>query len=529
MPLLRPALVALALLTAGPGVAAAADPARTLRVVPASDLTVLDPMFGTAWISLISGEMIWESLFTWDSKLAPRPMMAESWTTSPDGLAWRIVLRPGLRFHTGEAVTPADVVASTRRWIALDSVGAKVGAVLDRLEPEGDRAVVFHLRTPYPGLLRALAAAPARFPAVMRARDILDGDGHLILSQVSNAVGSGPFRFRADERIAGSLAVWDRNPDYVPRTEPPDGLAGARVVKVDRIEWHVIPDAATAAAALMAGEVDMLERPVLDQVELLQRQPGIRVVRLTDVQSQNMLRPNATVPPFDNPKMRLALAYAIDQADEMAAGWGDPSHWRTCNAYFVCGTRNGTEAGSEGFHQDFARARQLAQEAGYKGEKLVFVATKEVQTLGQMSEVAADALTRAGFNVEMRWGDWGTVGALLRKKDAWNLFLTGAPGAMMADPLTNIATDMSCDGKNFVGWACDPQAEALRTAVMASGDAEQPQALDRYVRYLADAQPYRLLGQYDSLTAVRSTVTGLLDSPVLVYWNVDKDGGKTAP
>ena len=518
---LRRAALAFALAAGLNGAALAADPARTLRVVPQSDLTVLDPMFGTAWISLISGEMIWESLFTWDSQLQPQPMMVDTWTTAPDGLTWRFTLRAGLRFHTGEPVTPADVIASTRRWMALDPVGAKVGAALAELSADGDRTVVFRFNRPFPALLHALAAAPARFPAIMRAKDI-EKDGQLILSQVSNAVGSGPFRWKADEQVSGSLAVWERNPDYVPRTEKPDGLAGARVVGVDRVEWHIIPDAAPAAAALVAGEVDMLERPVLDQVELLARQPGIQIVTLTPVQAQNMLRANATIPPFDNPKMRLALAYVIDQADEMAAGWGDPSHWRTCNAYFICGTRNGTEAGAEGFHQDFARARQLAQEAGYKGEPLVFVATKEIPTLGQMSEVAYDALKRAGFNVEMRWADWGTVGALLRKHDGWNLFLTGAPGAMMFDPLTNIATDMSCDGKNFVGWACDPRAEELRSAVMNASDADQPALLDTYVRYLAKVQPYRVLGQYDALTAVRSNVTGLLQSPVLAYWNIRK-------
>ena len=308
----------------------------------------------------------------------------------------------------------------------------------------------------------------------------------------------------------------------MPRSEPSDGLAGARIVKVDRVEWHVIQDAAVASNALTTGEVDMLERPVLEQADLLAKNPDVRVFTLTKIQAQNMLRPNATIPPFDNPKMRLALAYVIDQSDEMAAGWGDPSHRRTCNSYFICGSPNGTEAGAEGFHQDLAKARQIAQDAGYKGEKLTFVAAADIPTLSQMSQVAADALKRAGFNIEMRWADWLTVGQLLRKRDGWNLFLTGAPGAIMYNPLTNIATDMSCDGKNFVGWACDPHAEELRQAFLDSDEATRPEALDRYHRYLAQVQPYRVLGQYDALTAVRRNVSGLLESPVLVYWNVEK-------
>jgi peptide/nickel transport system substrate-binding protein len=507
---------------AWPTGASAQAPQRVLKVVPQSDLTVVDPMFGTAWISLISGEMIWESLFTWDSKLNPRPMMAQAWSVSPDGLVWRFALRDGLRFHTGEPVTSDDVIASTRRWMILDSVGAKVASDTDAISAIDGRTLEIHLKKPFPSMLDALAAAPARFPAVMRAKDIIGADGKPILTQVTNAVGSGPFRFVARERNVGNLAVWERNADYAPRSEPADGLAGARTVKMDRVEWHVIPEAATAAAALTSGEVDMLERPVLDQVELLAKDRNVQIRKLTPIMAQNMLRANATIPPFDNPKMRMALAYAINQDDEMAAGWGDPAHWKTCNSYFICGSPNGTEAGAEGFHQDFAKARQIAQAAGYKGEKLIFVATKEIPTLGQMSEVAYDALKRAGFNVEMQWGDWGTVGQMLRKKDAWNLFLTGAPGAIMYNPLTNIATEMTCEGKNFVGWECDPKAEALRQAFLDSDEATRPAALDTYHGYLAQVQPYRVLGQYDALSAVRTNVSGLLESPVIVYWNIEK-------
>jgi peptide/nickel transport system substrate-binding protein len=518
------ALAALMLPVIAGQTAAADGPARVLRVVPQSDLTVIDPMFGSAWISLISGEMIWESLFTWDSKLSPKPMMVRDWSVSPDGLVWRFTLRDGLRFHSGEPVTTDDVIVSTRRWMALDAIGAKLQAVLDSMTAVDDRTFEMRLKRPFPIMLTALAAAPAHFPAVMRAKDI-EADGKLILSQVNNAIGSGPFRFVPDERNVGHLAVWARNADYTPRAEAPDGLSGARIVKVDRVEWHVIPDAATAAAALQAGEVDMLERPVLDQVEALARLPGVRILKLTPIMAQNMLRPNATIPPFDNPKMRLALAYVIDQRDEMAAGWGDESHWKTCNSYFICGSPYGTEAGATDFHQDFAKARQIAADAGYKGEKLIFVSTKEIPTLGQMAEVAYDALKRAGFNVEMQWGDWGTVGQILRKKDGWNLFLTGAPGAVMYHPLINIATDMTCGGLNFVGWACDPKAEELRAAFLNADEATSVAALDHYHRYLAEVQPYRVLGQYDALSAIRTNVSGLLESPVIAYWNVEK----TAP
>jgi peptide/nickel transport system substrate-binding protein len=375
---------------------------------------------------------------------------------------------------------------------------------------------------PTPSLLNMLAAAPARYAAVMRAKDITGPDGKVSLKAVINPVGSGPFRFVPAEHVTGHIIVYEKNTDYVPRTEPPDGLAGARLVKVDRVEWHVIPDASTAASALMAGEMDIVSSPALDQVELLEKRKDIRVRKLTPLAGQNMLRGNATLPPFNDKRAREALQYVIDQGDEMAAGWGDESHWKRCYSYFVCGTPYGTEAGTEGMKQDFAKARALMAAAGYKGEKLTFVSTHEIPALGQMAEVAYDALKRAGLNVDMVWTDWGTIGQLLYKRDAWNLFLTGAPGAITFDPLTNVGTDMSCEGKNFVGWPCDPEVEKLRSAFIDADATARPAALDKLHRALVDSAPYAVLGQYDSLTAQRTNVTGLLDSPVIVYWNIDK-------
>jgi peptide/nickel transport system substrate-binding protein len=119
----------------------------------------------------------------------------------------------------------------------------------------------------------------------------------------------------------------------------------------------------------------------------------------------------------------------------------------------------------------------------------------------------------------MVWVDWGTVGQLLSKRDSWHLFATNAPGPITFHPLTNVGIDMSCEGRNFVGWVCDEEAERLRTAYL---DAPGPATLEALHRRLAFAQPYRVLGQFDALLAHRSTVKGLLDSPVLVFWNIEK-------
>ena len=499
---------------------------KVLRVIPHADLTLLDPVFAPIVITREYGLMIYEELFSWDSHLSPKPQMVDTWTISPDGLTWRFALRDGLKFHDGQAVTTADVIASLQRWMNRDPIGAKVAAATDGLSAVDAKTFEIKLKAPYPNMLFALGSAIGQIPVIMRAKD-LEGDPN---ARVSTAIGSGPYRFNAAARVSGALTVFDRNSDYVPRKEPADGLAGGRLAKMDRVEWRVVPDASTASAALQAGEVDIWEAPSLDLVPLLAKTANVKLQRLTELSGQVMLRPNSLYPPFNDPRARLALAYIIDQGDELAAGFGDERFWKRCNAFFICGGPYGTEIGTEDFKPDYAKARALLAEAGYKGEKLVFIATQEIGWIGRLSEVAAAAMQKAGMNIDLQFADWGTTaGRQSVQTDprdgggGWNLLITGASGPTMHHPLTNIGTNMACDRKNFAGWPCDPEAEQLRQAFLEATDADRPAALEKLHRRLALMEPYRVLGQFDQPVALRSNVNGLLSSPVIVYWNIDKD------
>jgi len=495
---------------------------KVLRVVPQTDIVLLDPVFGTASISNIAGMMIYESLFSWDNALQPKPQMVESWEVSADGLTWRFTLRPGLKFHDGQKVTTADVIPSMKRWMALDGGGRRLADAMAAMEQVDDATFTIVLKRPFPSMLAALAAAPSRFAAIMRAKDLTDPS-----KPVTTAIGSGPFRYVASERVSGAKVVYERNPDYVPRKEPPDGTAGGRVVKVDRIEWIIMPDPATAAAALQSGEVDLVERPALDLMPILAKNKQITIQKLSGIGDQTMLRANNLLPPFNDVRARQALNYIIDQSDEMQAAFGDPVNWSGCNAFFVCGGPYGTSAGAEGFHQDFTKARQLLAEAGYKGERLVFIGSHD-NANGIMSEVAADAMARAGLNIDMVWSDWSTVvGRALKQapvaSGGWNLRVTTSPGPATANPATNVGTDMSCSRRNFSGWPCDEEAERLRADFIDADEQAKPAILERLHRRLAEVAPYRILGQSNPPAAFRSNVSGVLPSPIMVYWNIDKN------
>jgi peptide/nickel transport system substrate-binding protein len=502
--------------------AAAAD--KTLRVTPHADLKVLDPHTNTATITLMHGAMIYDTLFAWDSKIRPHPQMVDTFQISPDRLVHTYTLRPGLKFHDGQPVTSKDAVASIKRWMVRNTIGQVLAKFVDKIEATDDKSFIIRLKEPFAFVEFALGSLDAD---IMRAQDAATDP----FKAVTTTIGSGPFRFVRGEWNPGAKIVYEKNPDYVPRAEPPDGLAGGKVVKLDRVEWIVLPDPFTKSGALQRGEVDMIDQLPQDQIPILEHAPGIVIERVSPIDSYGIIRPNSLYPPFNNPKARQALALAVDQREYASAAFGDKRWWRPCWSFFVCGSSNGTEAGSETYrHQDLARAKALLAEAGYKGEKIVMLTTEEIPSISALGDVTADNLRKLGVNIDIAVSDWGTMLARRAKKDppgqgGWNLFHTTVGGTTMFSPLANFTINSSCDGKNWFGWPCDAKTEELRMAYIRAadeGEGADKAALEALHRHLWEALPDIPVGQYTQPFAWRSNVTGVLCGPLLVFWNIDK-------
>jgi peptide/nickel transport system substrate-binding protein len=227
-------------------------------------------------------------------------------------------------------------------------------------------------------------------------------------------------------------------------------------------------------------------------------------------------------------KAREALALMVNQEDYMAAAFGDKKWWGECFSYFVCGSPNGTEAGSDGMRrQNIEKAKQLLAESGYKGEKIVLLSTHEIAMIGALSDVTAANLKAIGMNVEIAESDWGTMVARRAKKDppgqgGWNIFHTTVGGAGMYSPLTNFGTDQTCGAKNWFGWPCDDKSEALRTAFIAADDENRQAALAALHERLWQTIPMVPVGQYIQPTAWRRNLTGVLHPSIIVFWNIAK-------
>lgn len=513
--------------TAGLGRTARAAEPSVLRVAPNADLAILDPHVTAATTTLTHGLLIYDVLYALDETLTPQPQMIGHDEVSADELTWQFALRPGLKFHDGTAVTTRDVIASIKRWMPRDAMGRVLASTAVAIEPVDERVFRIRLKEPFPFMRFTLANSSSAVPVIMREKEALTDS----YTPIRETIGSGPFRFVRSEWLAGARVVYERNPDYVPREEPPNGLAGGKKVNLDRVEFRIIPDASTKSNALRVGEIDFIDQLSYNQAGLLARAAGVTVGAISPINSQGYIRFNALHPPFDKLKARQAVALTVNQADYMAAGIGKPEWWRTCYSYFICGTQNGIETGSDAYRKpDIARARQLLAESGYNGEKVVLLSSHDLDYIGALIDVAAYNLRELGINIDVAESDWGTLMTRRTNKNnpssgGWNLFVTTTPGSSLFSPLINPVTDQTCGGGNYVGWPCDAKSEELRAAyIRAKDQATQRSLLEAIHVRLWETLPSALIGQYTQIYGWRNNVHDMPRTPSssLPFWGVRK-------
>ncbi|ONH82889.1 ABC transporter substrate-binding protein [Roseomonas mucosa] len=504
---------------------AASPGGSVLRFVPQSDLAVLDPVWSTAYVTRNHAMMVFDTLYGQDSAFRARPQMVAEHEVSPDGLAWRLTLRDGLRFHDGEPVLARDCVASIRRWGARDGFGQTLMAATEELAAEGDRVIRFRLKRPFPLLPDALGKAGSAICAIMPER-LARTDP---FTQVTEMVGSGPFRFVASERVAGSRVVYARHEQYVPRPEdevggPADFTAGPKRVHFDRVEWHVLPDAATAANAMRAGEMDWWENPTADLLPMLRQDPKLNVAQRDVAGYVGCLRFNHLNPPFDNPAIRRALLGAVSQADYMTAVAGtDPANWNEGVGYFPPVSPLAGDAGMAALTgpRDIAGARRALAEAGYNGQKVVLLSPSDFPTLKALADVTADLLRRLGMNLDEQAMDWGSMVQRLPKRDpveagGWSIFGTFWSGIDQINPAVH--SYLRGNG-TATGWPRSEALESLRDEWLAAPDAAAQKSIAVRIQEQAFRDvPYIPLGQMIASTVFRREIVDVPKGFVL-FWS----------
>ncbi len=499
---------------------------RTLRFAPYSDVATLDPVWTTINSTRTHGFLVYDTLYGWDAQFRPQPQMVEGHVVEDDGRRWTLTLREGLLFHDGEPVRGRDVVASIRRWAARDTFGQALFAVVDAFEAPSDRTVTFRLKRPFPMLPAVLGKPGMPMPCIMPERLALTDPAQ----QVTEAIGSGPFRFLPKERVPCAFLAYERFAGYKPR---PDGTAsftaGPKIAYLDRVELKVIPDTATQVDALKAGEIDWLEQVSSDLRPLLAGDPNLRLEMLDQNGQIGVMRFNQLFPPFDNPAIRRAILGAVSQKDFMIASAGDDSSmWRTGVGAFCPDTPMANDAGIEVLTgpRDPAKVQAALAAAGYKGERIVLLDAANNPSTHPLAAVATQMFQDIGMKVDAQSLDQVVVVQRRNSRapvssGGWSALVTYFTGLDMFTPATHPVLRGN-GAAAWYGWPAAPKIEELRNAWLETADvAEQKRLCQALQRQLWEDVPYIPLGQAKGLTGYRRTVSGVLTGFPL-FWNIRK-------
>ena len=514
--MLGPRLVVIALLvvTLGGAVAVAQTAGDTPRAGGVFKAAMIGepPSLDLHWTTaVITQQIAWhvyETLYTYDRSFVPIPMLAEGHTVTDAGRRYTITLRKGVRFHNGKEMTAADVVPSLQRWGRLSTPGKPLWKNVEAVEAPDPYTVVIHLKEPSGSLLFGLGRPNAG--AAIYPKEVAEaaGDG-----QIKDFVGTGPYRFvehKPDRHI--KLA---RFKDYRARSEAPEGYGGKRTAYVDEILFLPVPDVAVRLAGVETGEYHFAQQIKPDQYDRIK---GIAAVEARIVKPYGWITavPNHKEGLMTSRKLRQAFQAALDMEPVMGAAMGNKDFYRLDGALFFPEQTHwhSTSAVSLYNQRDRDKARRLLKEAGYAGQPVRWITTREYDWMYKSALVAKQQLEEVGFKVDLQVVDWATLVQRRNKPELFDVFSTGF--TFNADPA--LATALQC---GWPGWWCPEEKERLLQDLARETEPRKRKALiDRIQTVFHDDVGRVKFGDYFLLDVIRKEVRGFRSTPELYFWNV---------
>ncbi len=497
-----------------------------LTVVPHSNLSILDPIWTTAYMSRNHGYMIYDTLFGTDENSKIQPQMVDTWTVSADKKIYDFKLRAGLEWHDGAPVTGEDVVASLARWGKRDAMGGALMTFVDKIEAVGKDSFRISLKEPAGFVIEALGKPSSNVPFIMPKR-VAETDP---TKQITEYVGSGPYVFDKDQFKPGDKAVYTKFAKYKPRKEKPSGTAGGKNVYVDKVVWNLaLRDYQSQVNALVNGEVDIVENVPFQHYATLVKDKNVDV-RKTKIGLQYMCRFNHLHPPFNNVKVRQAVLASFNQRPFLQAQVGVKELYHSCASMFTCGTPYGVSTGSEIQSKgNMKKAQALLKASGYDGTPVVIMKPTDLSSIDKLPEVAAQLMRQMGMKVDLQAMDWQTLVSRRAKKDAvkdggWNMFCTAWVSPDIGNPVNNAALGARGAATPWFGWPEDAKLEELRKGFMRETDEKKKVAMAGAVQARAfEIATHAPVGEYVQPQAGRKSIKGWLTSGLAhTYWNIKK-------
>jgi peptide/nickel transport system substrate-binding protein len=494
-------LVLAAALAAGLGSAAAAQGVHrggTIRVALSSDIVTMDPHVSGAKVDRQPYQSVFDKLVDTDEHLAIVPVLATSWTVSPDGRVVTFKLRQGVKFHDGTPFNADAVRANFDRMLdpKFPPIRKAEMRPVQRVVAVDPSTVQVVMERPYSPLLYALTdrAGMMLSPAAL-AKEGMDFGQH--------PVGAGPFRFV--ERVPNDHITLERNPDYWAK-----GLPYA-----DRIVFRAITSDPARIANLKSGDVDIVADVPLPQVPELAKegsQAGASFRLLEHGAFQwNAMPLNVTRPPFDNKLLRQALSLTIDRqalANVVLRGAAYPGR-----SFFP----NSTPAYDPSIPvppRNITLAKERLAQAGHPGG---FTFTLLLAGSGQQDASIAQAIQSmaadAGIHVEIQILEGGAFLERMQKlqHEATLSIWSGRP-----DPDFDVypfVTQTGIGGLNLAGYVNDRATALLDGARLLSDMGQRRRAYTEVSRIVADDMPYVFLFYPKEYKLISSHVRGFVQVP----------------
>lgn len=385
-----------------------------LRIAHVGEPPTLDQHWTTATITGEIMSHVNEGLFALNSRYEPKPMLAETWSISPDRRTYTFTLRREVRFHNGKELTSEDAKSSIERWIRLTARFRAMFAGVQISTPD-PRTLVMKL--PEPNGLVLLALAYRGQAAVIFPKEVIDEAGR---GQVKRFIGTGPYRFV--EHLPDRHIRLDRFDGYSARSEEPSGETGRKNAYFDSIYFLPVTDAAVRVAGVRSGDFHFALSVSNDEYQRLRADPKLDPIIAGESRWLAAVL-NYRAGLMANRKIRQAFQAALDQAAIMRAAYGPPRFWRLDPALMPKGHYMWSDAGKEYVNQkNPTRARQLLTEAGYDGTPVRWMTTMEYPDYGTSAQAAKPMLERAGFVVDLQFTDWATLVSRRTRPELWDVY-----------------------------------------------------------------------------------------------------------
>jgi peptide/nickel transport system substrate-binding protein len=504
-------LVAAALVAVVGTEASAQKKGGVIRVAVLGDPPTLDSHWTTANFVEVITQHMYEGLYTLDQTYQPIPDLADGMpAVSADGLVYTIKLRQGIKFHNGKEMTSEDVVASLKRWGGYAAQAKALWASVEDVRPSGKYAVELWLKEKVGIVLIALANAN-NFGAIY-PKEI--AEKYPTPNKVTEYIGTGPYKFvewKPDSHIR--MVRYD---DYKARPEPPNGWGGQKIAYADEIRWIPMPDVATRVAALESGEVDFADDLQADAFSRIKENPKLRPL---------VVRPytwaigvfNKKEGLMTNQKLRQAIQAAIDVEPVMKGAVGNPLFYRLDPGLsFQEQKAWHSTVGAPWYNKhDKEKAKQLLKEAGYKGEAVRFLTTKEYAWMYNYALVTKQQLEELGMVIDLQVVDWATLVQRRNNPQMYDIFTTGM--SFVPDPTQH--PYLRCD---WPGWTCDEQIGKALDAIRRETDPAKRRAIweeihKRFYEYV----PAIRYGDIFAFRAMQASVKGFNENMTFYrFYNV---------